>query len=75
MERLWKEYWIEKEKGRVYFEEEKRELEHKGKMKESMFLFGMRSGHRRMRGTRYWKGNGLLCECRKRENRDHVLLR
>ena len=73
VERVWKEYWKEKEKGRAYFGKGKGEGGHGGRRRESIFLFWMRSGHGKMRGTRYGKGSGL-CECGEREDRDHVLL-
>ena len=74
VERVWKEYWMGKEKGRAYFGSGKGEKGHKGRRKESIFLFWMRSGHGRMRGTRYRKEDGK-CECGEVEDRDHVLLR
>ena len=74
MERVWKEYWKRKEKGRAYFGNGRGELGHGGRRRDSIFLFWMRSGHGGMRGTRYGRGEGL-CECGKREDRDHVLLK
>ena len=73
VERIWKEYWKKKEKGRAYFGGGKGEKGHGGRRRESIFLFRMRCGHGKMRVTRYGKGNGL-CECGEREDRDHVLL-
>ena len=74
VEGVWKEYWKGKEKGRAYFGRGKGEIGHKEKRKESIFLFWMRSGHGRMRGTRYRKGGGK-CECGEVEDREHVLLK
>jgi len=74
VERIWKEYWKEREKGRMYFGSGGGEKGHKGKRRESIFLFWMRTGHGGMRGTRYGRGEGL-CECGEREDRDHVLLK
>ena len=74
MERVWKEYWKEREKGKMYFGEGGGEKGHKGKRRESIFLFWMRTGHGGMRGTRYGRGEGL-CECGEREDRDHVLIK
>ena len=72
--REWKEYWKEKEKERAYFGTGMGEKGHKGRRRDSIFLFWMRSGHGRMRGTRYRSGDGL-CECGEVEDRDHVLLK
>ena len=74
VERIWKEFWKEKEKGRAYFGSGKRERGHDGNRRDSIFLFWMRTGHGRMRGTRYGRGEGL-CECREKEDRDHVVLK
>ena len=73
VERVWKEYWKSKEVGRAYFGNGKKQIGHGGRRRESIFLFWMRCGHGRMRGTRYGKGEGL-CECGEREDRDHILL-
>ena len=73
VERVWKEYWKGKEKGRAYFGGGGGEIGHKGRRRDSVFLFWMRTGHGGMRGTRYGRGEGL-CECGIREDRDHVLL-
>ena len=74
VERVWKEYWKGREKGKAYFEKGGGEVGYGGKRRESIFLVWMRSGHGKMRGTRYGKGDGL-CECWEREDRDHVLLK
>ena len=74
VERVWKKYWKGKEKGRAYFGNGGGELGHKGRRRDSIFLFWMRTGHGGMRGTRYGRGEGL-CECGLREDRDHVLLK
>jgi len=62
--------------GKAYFGKGKGEKGHKGKRRESIFLFWMRTGHGRMRGTRYRKGGGE-CDCEEREveDRDHVLMK
>ena len=73
VERVWKEYWKEKRKGRAYFGKGKGEVGHGGRRRDSIFLVWMRTGHGRMRGTRYGRGEGL-CECGEREDRDHVLM-
>ena len=39
VERIWKEYWKGKEKGRAYFGGGKGEIGHKGKRRDSVFLF------------------------------------
>ncbi|PUU74725.1 hypothetical protein B9Z19DRAFT_1156984 [Tuber borchii] len=72
--RIWKEYWKRERKGQEYFGDGNKMTEgHDGKRVESIFLFWMRTGHGRMRGTRY--GNKeKRCECEGWENRDHVLL-
>jgi len=74
VERYWKEYWKGREKGRVYFGSGGKERGHGGRRRDSIFLFWMRSGHGKMRGTRYGWGN-VRCECGERDDRDHVLLR
>jgi len=74
VERYWKEYWKGREKGRAYFGSGKGEKGHGGRRRDSIFLFWMRCGHGRMRGTRYGWGN-VFCECGEREDRDHVLLK
>ena len=74
VERVWKEYWKERKKGKMYFGKGMGEKGHKGKRGESIFLFWMRTGHGGMRGTRYRRGEGL-CECGEREDRDHILLK
>ena len=63
-----------KEKGRAYFGKGKGEIGHKGRRRDSIFLFWMRTGHGGMRGTRYGRGEGL-CECGMKEDGDHVLLK
>ena len=74
VERYWKEYWKGKEKRRAYFGSGEKERGHGGRRRDSIFLFWMRCGHGKMRGTRYGWGN-VLCECGEREDRDHVLLK
>jgi len=74
VERYWKEYWKGREKGKVYFGSGKGGKGHGGRRRDSIFLFWMRCGQGRMRGTRYGWGN-VLCECGEREDRDHVLLK
>jgi len=76
IERVWKEYWKKKETGRAYFGSGRKDEGHNGKRRESIFLFWMRTGHGRMRGTRYRKGRGE-CDCvgKEVEDRDHVLLK
>ena len=76
IERVWKEYWEGRETGRAYFGKGKGEKGHGGKRRESIFLFWMRTGHGRMRGTRYRKGKGE-CDCKEREveDRDHILMK
>ena len=72
--RVWKEFWDKKRKGRKYFGRGKgREIGHGGSRMESMFLFWMRTGHRKVRGTRYGKED-KRCKCGSWESRDHVLL-
>ncbi|PUU83437.1 hypothetical protein B9Z19DRAFT_1142669 [Tuber borchii] len=72
--RVWKEYWRKDRKGRAYFGNEGgRKCGHGGKRVDSIFLFWMRVGHGKMRGTRY--GNReRKCECEGWEDKDHVLL-
>ncbi|PUU75424.1 hypothetical protein B9Z19DRAFT_1067418 [Tuber borchii] len=72
--RMWKEYWIREKTGKAYFGSgSSGEKGHEGRRRESLFLFWMRSGHGKMRGTRY--GNrSRQCECGGWEDRDHVLL-
>ena len=74
MERYWKEYWKGREKGRAYFGGGEGEKGHGGSRRSSIFLFWMRCGHGKMRGTKYAWGN-VLCKCGMREDRDHLLLR
>ncbi|PUU76180.1 hypothetical protein B9Z19DRAFT_1130061 [Tuber borchii] len=72
--RIWKEYWRKERKGMAYFGNEGgRKCGHDGKRIESIFLFWMRVGHGRMRGTRYGNRH-RKCECEGWEDRDHVLL-
>jgi len=76
IERVWKEYWKRRENGKAYFGKGKGEKGHGGKRRESIFLFWMRTGHGRMRGTRYRKGRGE-CDCEEKEveDRDHILMK
>jgi len=72
--RIWKEFWLKKRKGKKYFGRGKgMEKGHEGSRVESMFLFWMRVGHGKMRGTRY-RNEKRGCECGSWEDRDHVLL-
>jgi len=72
--RAWKEFWLKRRKGRKYVGRGKgMEKGHGGCRVESLFLFWMRVGHGKMRGTRYGKEE-KRCECGLWEDRDHVLL-